>query len=95
MSDLPEHVRKNRAKRDDLAKEFAAAGERGWARDTPIDAAHLAVQVVGKQVQLCFWDVPYIPNIESNGPTIRESSFTCRMVNGFDFSRTPALTSRI
>ena len=28
MSDLPEHVRKNRAKWDDLAKEYAAAGER-------------------------------------------------------------------
>ncbi len=36
MSDLPEHVRINRAKWDDLAKEYAAAGERGWARDTPV-----------------------------------------------------------
>jgi hypothetical protein len=36
MSDLPEHVRKNRAKWDDLAKEYAAAGERGWVRDTPV-----------------------------------------------------------
>jgi SAM-dependent methyltransferase len=35
MSDLPEHVRKNRAKWDDLAKDYAAAGERAWARDEP------------------------------------------------------------
>jgi SAM-dependent methyltransferase len=36
MTDLPEHVRKNRAKWDDLAQEYAAAGERGWKRDTPV-----------------------------------------------------------
>ena len=36
MSDLPEHARKNRAKWDDLAKQYAAAGERGWNRDTPV-----------------------------------------------------------
>lgn len=36
MNDLPEHVRKNRARWDDLAKEYAAAGERGWVRDTPV-----------------------------------------------------------
>jgi SAM-dependent methyltransferase len=36
MNDLPEHVRKNRAKWDDLAEEYAAAGERGWVRDTPV-----------------------------------------------------------
>jgi 2-polyprenyl-3-methyl-5-hydroxy-6-metoxy-1,4-benzoquinol methylase len=36
MNDLPEHVRKNRAKWDDLAKEYAAAGERGWVRGTPV-----------------------------------------------------------
>src|ERR1700722_12938306 len=36
MSDLPEHVRKNRAKWDDLAKADAAAGERSWKRDTPV-----------------------------------------------------------
>jgi SAM-dependent methyltransferase len=35
MSDLPEHVRKNRAKWDVLAKDYAAAGERGWAWDAP------------------------------------------------------------
>src|ERR1700732_3940719 len=35
MSDLPEHVRKNRAKWDDLAKDYAAAGERAWGRDEP------------------------------------------------------------
>jgi SAM-dependent methyltransferase len=35
MSDLPEHVRKNRAKWDGLAKDYAAAGERAWARDEP------------------------------------------------------------
>ncbi|HYL59824.1 MAG TPA: class I SAM-dependent methyltransferase [Candidatus Acidoferrales bacterium] len=35
MSDLPEHVRKNRAKWDALAKEDASAGERSWASDTP------------------------------------------------------------
>ncbi len=35
MSDLPEHVRRNRAKWDDLAREYLAAGEDGWARDNP------------------------------------------------------------
>jgi SAM-dependent methyltransferase len=36
VSDLPEHVRKNRAKWDHLAEEYAAAGERGWTCDTPV-----------------------------------------------------------
>jgi len=36
MSDLPEHVRKNRVKWDDLAKADATAGERSWKRDTPV-----------------------------------------------------------
>ena len=35
MSDLPEHVRKNRAKWDALAEEYAVAGERAWAPGTP------------------------------------------------------------
>jgi 2-polyprenyl-3-methyl-5-hydroxy-6-metoxy-1,4-benzoquinol methylase len=36
MNDLPEHVLKNRAKWDDLAKKDASAGERSWARDAPV-----------------------------------------------------------
>ncbi len=32
MSDLPEHVRRNRAMWDDLAQQYAAAGERAWAQ---------------------------------------------------------------
>jgi SAM-dependent methyltransferase len=35
VSDLPEHVRKNRAKWDVLAKEYASAGERAWAMEAP------------------------------------------------------------
>jgi SAM-dependent methyltransferase len=35
MSDLPEHVRRNRAFWDDIAKKFVEAGEEGWARETP------------------------------------------------------------
>jgi SAM-dependent methyltransferase len=35
MSDLPEHVRRNRAKWDALAPVYAAAGERGWAENRP------------------------------------------------------------
>ena len=35
MSELPEHVRRNRALWDDWAQKFAAPGEEGWARDTP------------------------------------------------------------
>ena len=35
MSELPEHVRRNRALWDDWAQKFAAAGEESWARDTP------------------------------------------------------------
>lgn len=33
--ELPEHVRRNRALWDDLAEQFAAAGERNWAREAP------------------------------------------------------------
>jgi SAM-dependent methyltransferase len=33
MSELPEHVRRNRAMWDDWAKRFAAAGERAWAEN--------------------------------------------------------------
>ena len=36
MSDLPEHVRKNRAMWDKLAEQYAPAGELGWALDTPV-----------------------------------------------------------
>jgi SAM-dependent methyltransferase len=35
MIDLPEHVRKNRAKWDVWAQEYVAPGESAWARDTP------------------------------------------------------------
>ena len=32
MSELPEHVRRNRAMWDDWAKKYATAGERAWAQ---------------------------------------------------------------
>jgi len=35
MSELPEHVRRNRAMWDEWAKRFAAAGERAWADNRP------------------------------------------------------------
>jgi SAM-dependent methyltransferase len=35
MSELPEHVRRNRAMWDDWAQKFAAAGERAWRQDNP------------------------------------------------------------
>jgi SAM-dependent methyltransferase len=35
MSELPEHVRRNRAMWDDWAKNYAAAGERAWADNKP------------------------------------------------------------
>src|SRR5258706_8105225 len=35
VSDLPEHVRKNRAKWDKQAEQYAAAGERHWALEVP------------------------------------------------------------
>src|SRR5579872_815227 len=35
MSELPEHVRRNRAMWDEWAKRYAAAGERGWANNMP------------------------------------------------------------
>jgi SAM-dependent methyltransferase len=35
MSDLPEHVRRNRAFWDEKALEFVEPGEEGWKRDTP------------------------------------------------------------
>lgn len=35
MSDLPEHVRRNRALWDDWAPKFVAAGDDAWAQETP------------------------------------------------------------
>jgi SAM-dependent methyltransferase len=35
MSELPEHVRRNRAMWDEQAKRYAAAGERAWAHNDP------------------------------------------------------------
>jgi SAM-dependent methyltransferase len=35
MTDLPEHVRRNRAMWDEWAQKFAAAGELAWAQPTP------------------------------------------------------------
>lgn len=35
MSELPEHVRRNRALWDDWAQKYVASGERGWAEETP------------------------------------------------------------
>src|SRR6266436_1960421 len=35
MSDLLEHVARNRAHWDDLARQYVEAGERGWARVEP------------------------------------------------------------
>jgi len=35
MSELPEHVRRNRALWNDWARNFVASGERGWAETTP------------------------------------------------------------
>ena len=35
MSDLPDHVRRNRALWDEWAQKFVASGEAAWAQDTP------------------------------------------------------------
>jgi SAM-dependent methyltransferase len=35
MSELPEHVRRNRQHWDAIAREYVASGERSWADDTP------------------------------------------------------------
>ena len=35
MSDLPEHVARNRALWDDWARKYVASGERNWAREAP------------------------------------------------------------
>jgi SAM-dependent methyltransferase len=36
MTELPEHVRRNRALWDDWAQKYVASGERRWARDEPV-----------------------------------------------------------
>ncbi len=36
MSDLPEHAAVNRVHWDDMADQWIAAGERNWARETPV-----------------------------------------------------------
>jgi len=35
MKDLPEHVRRNRAYWDELARQYVTAGEKAWAQETP------------------------------------------------------------
>lgn len=35
MSELPEHVARNRAYWDDLAQQYVEAGERAWAQEEP------------------------------------------------------------
>ena len=35
MHDLPEHVQRNRMAWDDKAREYASAGARAWAQDSP------------------------------------------------------------
>ena len=35
MSELPEHVVRNRAYWDDLAQQYVQAGERAWAQEEP------------------------------------------------------------
>jgi SAM-dependent methyltransferase len=35
MTDLPDHIRRNRAHWDELAAEYAAGGERAWAANSP------------------------------------------------------------
>jgi 2-polyprenyl-3-methyl-5-hydroxy-6-metoxy-1,4-benzoquinol methylase len=35
MSELPEHVARNRAHWDDLARQYTEAGERAWAQEEP------------------------------------------------------------
>jgi hypothetical protein len=35
MSELPEHVARNRAYWDDLAQQYVEAGEREWAVEEP------------------------------------------------------------
>jgi len=35
MSDLPEHVRRNRAYWNELARQYVTAGEEAWARENP------------------------------------------------------------
>jgi hypothetical protein len=35
MSEMPEHVVRNRARWDDLARQYIEAGERGWAQEEP------------------------------------------------------------
>jgi hypothetical protein len=35
MSELPEHVARNRAHWDDLARQYIEAGERAWAQHEP------------------------------------------------------------
>ena len=35
MSELPEHVARNRAYWDDLAQQYVEAGERAWAQEVP------------------------------------------------------------
>jgi SAM-dependent methyltransferase len=36
MTELPEHVARNRALWDDRAATYVASGERGWARESPV-----------------------------------------------------------
>lgn len=94
MSELPEHVWRNRAMWDDWAKKFAAAGERGWAQNAP---AWGIWQVPESEVRMFPDDLAGKDVIELGCGTAYVSSWLARRgarVIGIDNSQEQLATAR-
>ena len=94
MSDLPEHVKKNRDAWDNLAAQYAAAGERAWAMDHP---AWGIWQVPESQVSLLPADLAGKDAIELGCGTAYISAWLARRgarVVGIDNSAAQLATAR-
>jgi len=94
MSDLPEHVRRNRAKWDELAPAYAASGERGWAENKP---AWRIFQVPEDELHLLPGDLAGKNAIELGCGTAYVSSWMARRgarVTGIDNSDQQLETAR-
>lgn len=94
MSELPEHVRRNRALWDDWAAKYAEAGERGWAQAAP----DWGIWSVGEeQAQMIPADIAGADVIELGCGTAYVSSWLARRgarVVGIDNSEAQLATAR-
>lgn len=94
MSDLPEHVRRNRMLWDDWSRKFIAAGEKAWAQDTPTWGIW---EVPESQVRMLPADLADTDAIELGCGTAYVSAWLARRgarVVGIDNSEAQLATAR-